>query len=139
MNPETRTAKVRVELPNALGLLKPGIYGSVAITAGEGKIEQRLAVPDSAVLDSGTRQIVLVRLDEGHFEPRVVKLGRNTDGYVEVLEGVASGESVVTSANFLIDAESNLKGALDSIESPSTQGMQPTGEAPQPPHQHEGQ
>ncbi len=117
MNPETRTAKVRIELPNAHGLLKPGIYGSVAITARDGQTE-RLTVPDSAVLDSGTRQIVLIRLDEGHFEPRLVKLGRKTDGYVEVLEGVANGESVVTSANFLIDAESNLKGALDGLESP---------------------
>ena len=142
MASETRTAKVRIELPNALGLLKPGIYGSVAITAGDGQAE-RLTVPDSAVLDSGTRQIVLVRLDEGHFEPRVVKLGRKTDGYVEVLEGVASGESVVTSANFLIDAESNLKGALDALESPTTQGHKSSGEALReekpPQHQHRGQ
>ena len=142
MNPETRTAKVRIELPNTLGLLKPGIYGSVAITSGDGQAE-RLAVPDSAVLDSGPRQIVLIRLDEGHFEPRLVKLGRKTDGYVEVLEGIANGENVVTSANFLIDAESNLKGALDGLESPTKQGNQSTKEAidkAKPPlHQHGGQ
>jgi Cu(I)/Ag(I) efflux system membrane fusion protein len=141
MAPETRTAKVRIELPNTLGLLKPGIYGSVSITSGDGQVK-RLTVPDSAVLDSGTRQIVLVRLDEGHFEPRVVKLGRKTDGYVEVLEGVESGESVVTSANFLIDAESNLKGALDGLEPPGTQGdksAKALGEAKPPRHQHGGQ
>ena len=120
MAPETRTAKVRIELPNPQNLLKPGIYGSVALTTGDGQVG-KLTVPDSAVLDSGTRQIVLVRLYEGRFEPRVVKLGRKTDGYVEVLAGVASGENVVTSANFLIDAESNLKGALNGLESPTHQ------------------
>ncbi len=120
LSTETRTVKVRIDLPNALGLLKPGIYGSVAITAGDGQSE-RLTVPDSSVIDSGIRQVVLVQLNEGRFEPRVVNLGRKADGYVEVLDGVAKGESVVTSANFLIDAESNLKGALDGLESPKHQ------------------
>ncbi|MFZ4700188.1 MAG: efflux RND transporter periplasmic adaptor subunit, partial [Candidatus Methylumidiphilus sp.] len=120
LSTETRTVKVRIDLPNAPGLLKPGIYGSVAITAGDGQSE-RLTVPDSAVIDSGIRQVVLVQLNEGRFEPRVVNLGRKADGYVEVLDGVAKGESVVTSANFLIDAESNLKGALDGLESPKHQ------------------
>ena len=127
---ETRTAKLRIELPNPLGLLKPGIYGSVTLTAADGMAE-RLAVPDSAILDSGTRQVVLVQLPEGRFEPRVVSLGRKADGYVEVLSGVADGESVVTSANFLIDAESNLKGALDALEQPG--GKIPTEAQP---HQH---
>ena len=71
-----------------------------------------LAVPDSAVIDSGTRQVVLVAKGEGRFEPRAVKLGRRGDGYVEVLEGVGKDEEIVTTATFLIDAESNLKAAL---------------------------
>ena len=74
-----------------------------------------LAVPDSAVLDSGTRQVVLVQRGEGLFEPRSVKLGMRADGYVEVLDGVAAGDEVVVRANFLIDAESNLKAALETF------------------------
>jgi Cu(I)/Ag(I) efflux system membrane fusion protein len=125
---ETRTAKLRIELPNLNGLLKPGIYGSVELTAADGKAE-RLAVPDSAILDSGTRQVVLVQLAAGRFEPRIVRLGRKADGYVEVLSGLTIGENVVTSANFLIDAESNLKGALDALEQPG--GKPPTEAQPQ--------
>jgi Cu(I)/Ag(I) efflux system membrane fusion protein len=73
-----------------------------------------LAVPEGAVLDSGTRQAVLIDKGEGRFEPREVKVGRRGGGYVEVTEGVSVGDAVVTSANFLIDAESNLKAALKS-------------------------
>ncbi|WP_454754860.1 hypothetical protein [Cupriavidus basilensis] len=71
-------------------------------------------MPDSAVLDTGARQLVLVQREEGKFEPRPVKLGMHADGYVEVLEGVKAGEMVV-SANFLIDAESNLKAAIGGM------------------------
>jgi Cu(I)/Ag(I) efflux system membrane fusion protein len=73
---------------------------------------QVVAVPDSAVLDTGARQLVLVQREEGRFEPRTVKTGTRADGYIEVLEGVKAGENVVVSANFLIDAESNLKAAI---------------------------
>jgi Cu(I)/Ag(I) efflux system membrane fusion protein len=110
VTPETRTAKIRVELANPGQLLKPEMYASVELAAGGAA--PRLAVPDSAVLDSGTRQVVLVRRGEGLFEPRAVKLGTRADGYVEVLDGVKDGEDVVVSANFLIDAESNLKAAI---------------------------
>ncbi len=109
--PETRTAKVRIELPNAQGLLKPAMYGRVELASFPNKGEV-LAVPDSAVLDTGIRQLVLVDLGEGRFEPRTVKLGMHADGYAEVLGGLEAGETVVISANFLIDAESNLKAAL---------------------------
>ncbi|MBS0336215.1 MAG: efflux RND transporter periplasmic adaptor subunit [Proteobacteria bacterium] len=109
--PETRTARVRIELANGQGLLKPAMYARVEIASSRGKAKV-LAVPDSAVLDTGTRQVVLVDLGGGRFDPRAVKLGSRADGYVEVLEGVKAGEAVVVSANFLIDAESNLKAAL---------------------------
>jgi Cu(I)/Ag(I) efflux system membrane fusion protein len=79
-----------------------------------------IAIPISALIDSGNRQIVLIAKGEGRFEPRPVKLGRHGDGYVEVLEGVNQGEKVVTSANFLIDAESNLKAALQAFTQPET-------------------
>ena len=71
-----------------------------------------IAAPESAVLDGGTRQAVLIDKGEGRFEPREVKIGRRGGGYVEITDGVTEGEAVVTSANFLIDAESNLKAAL---------------------------
>jgi Cu(I)/Ag(I) efflux system membrane fusion protein len=105
----TRTARVRIELPNPDGALKPDMYGTVAIASAT---PAALAVPDSAVIDSGTRRVVLVEKGEGRFEPREIKTGKRGDGYVAVLEGVAEGEKVVVSANFLIDAESNLNSAL---------------------------
>ncbi|NOU21335.1 MAG: efflux RND transporter periplasmic adaptor subunit, partial [Methyloglobulus sp.] len=115
---DTRTVKVRIELPNGEGLLKPGLYGSVTLAA-LGNNNPRLAVPDSAIIDSGTRQIVLLKRGDGQFEPRVVKLGLQADGYREVMEGLKAGDEVVTRANFLIDAESNLKSALDSFKNPA--------------------
>ena len=115
---ETRTVKVRIELPNSEGLLKPGLYGSVVLATQEGK-DAHLAVPDSAVIDSGVRQVVLLQRSAGQFEPRAVKLGLQADGYREVLEGLKAGDEVVTRANFLIDAESNLKSALDSFKNPA--------------------
>jgi Cu(I)/Ag(I) efflux system membrane fusion protein len=107
---QTRTARIRVELPNPDELLRPEMYVDAEIETGTP--DSVLAVPESAVLDSGTRQAVLVDKGDGRFEPRQVKLGRRGGGYVEITDGVAEGEAVVTSANFLIDAESNLKAAL---------------------------
>jgi Cu(I)/Ag(I) efflux system membrane fusion protein len=114
---ETRTARVRIELPNPDGRLKVDMYADVMLQAGAGDAAVT-AVPDSAVIDSGTRQVVLVAKGEGRFEPRPVKLGRRGDGYVEILDGIGQGEAVVTSATFLIDAESNLKAALQSFTQP---------------------
>ncbi len=111
---ETRTAKVRVELANPQALLKPSMYARVEFISAHGK-GQALSVLDSSVLDTGTRQLVLVQRGEGRFEPRPVKLGMHADGYIEVLEGVKAGENVVVSANFLIDAESNLKAAFSGF------------------------
>lgn len=120
VNSETRTAKVRVVLSNADGVLKPDMYASIHLMSGHGA--SVLAVPDSAVIDSGMRQVVLVQLTEGMYEPREVKLGLRSDGYVEVAEGLSEGENVVVRANFLIDAESNLKAALGSFGDHSSHG-----------------
>lgn len=110
LNAKTRTARIRVEVPNPDETLRPEMYVDAEIETGPpGPV---LAVPESAVLDSGTRQAVLIDKGQGRFEPRDVKLGRRGGGYVEIAEGLAEGEAVVTSANFLIDAESNLKAAL---------------------------
>jgi membrane fusion protein, copper/silver efflux system len=114
---ETRTARVRIEIPNPDGRLKIDMYADVVFQAGADE-EPAIAVPASAVIDSGTRQVVLVAKGEGRFEPRAVKLGRRGDGYVEVLDGISKGEEVVTSATFLIDAESNLRTALQAFTQP---------------------
>jgi len=110
LNAQTRTARVRIELANPDGLLRPDMYVDAEINTGSP--DPVLSVPDSAILDTGTRQAVFVDKGDGRFEPRDVKLGRRGDGYVEVRDGVAEDERVVVSANFLIDAESNLKAAL---------------------------
>jgi membrane fusion protein, copper/silver efflux system len=114
---ETRTGRVRIEVPNPDGRLKVDMYADVVFQAGADE-KSVVALPTSAVIDSGTRQIVLVARGEGRFEPRPVKLGVRGDGYVQILEGVEKGEEVVTSATFLIDAESNLKAALQSFTQP---------------------
>jgi Cu(I)/Ag(I) efflux system membrane fusion protein len=113
LNPSTRTVRVRIELQNPDFLLRPDMYAEAEIDIGSG--QPTLSVPVSAVIDSGDRQIVIVDKGEGRFEPRPIKLGRRGEGYVEIREGVADGELVVTAANFLIDAESNLKAALKSL------------------------
>jgi Cu(I)/Ag(I) efflux system membrane fusion protein len=113
VNKETRTTRVRIELPNPESVLLPDMYADVEITTGSGK--PTIAVSDSAVIDTGARQIVLIDKGEGRFEPRDVKLGARGNGFAEIREGVAEGERVVTSANFLIDAESNLKAALQGM------------------------
>jgi|CXWL01.1.fsa_nt_gi Cu(I)/Ag(I) efflux system membrane fusion protein len=114
VTPETRTAIVRVVLPNPDGLLKPAMYARVEFASSHSK-DKVLAIPDSAVLDTGTRRVVLVDLGAGRFEPRTVKLGMHANGYAEVLGGINAGEAVVVKANFLIDAESNLKAVLSGF------------------------
>jgi len=113
LNAETRTVPVRLELANPGGLLKPGMFAQLELAVGaKGKV---LTVPVSAVIDSGARQMLLVQVGDakdGRFEPREVKLGARSENYLEVLSGLREGETVVTSANFLIDAESNLKAAI---------------------------
>ena len=115
---QTRTARIRVELPNPDELLRPEMYVDAEIESGSP--EAVLAVPESAVLDNGAQRAVLVDKGEGRFEPREVKVGRRGGGYVEITQGLSEGEAVVTSANFLIDAESNLKAALKGFAEATT-------------------
>jgi Cu(I)/Ag(I) efflux system membrane fusion protein len=113
LSPDTRTVPVRIELPNPDGLMKTAMYADVVFrTEGE---ESAAAVPDSAVIDSGERQVVIVAKGDGRFEPRAVKLGRRGEGYAEVTDGLRPGEEIVTAATFLIDAESNLRAALQGF------------------------
>ena len=117
LNAATRTVPVRVELTNPGLLLKPGMFAQVELpVSAKGAV---VTVPVAAVIDSGIRQIVLIQQGEGRFEPREVKLGARSDTHIEILEGVKEGELVVTTANFLIDAESNLKAAISGFGAPA--------------------
>lgn len=113
INKETRTGRVRIELENEDGRLLPDLYVDAEISTGSET--PVLTVADSAVIDSGNRQIVILDKGEGKFEPRPVKIGQRGNGRTEITEGVAYGDKVVVTANFLIDAESNLKAALQGI------------------------
>jgi len=104
---ETRTAKVRLTLPNPRGELKPQMFTNVEIRINLGK---KLTIPDSAVIDTGKGQVVYVDRGNGFFEPREIQTGLRADGAVEVLRGLKTGEKVASSANFLIDSEAQLKG-----------------------------
>ena len=134
---ETRTTRVRVELANSGLRLKPGMYATLHITsAGRGNF---VTVPRSAVLSTGQRNVVFVRRPDGMLEPREVAIGLTSDDRVEIRQGVANGETVVASATFLIDAESNLGAVLGGMANmpgmdvpgmPGTQMDQPKPAAP---------
>ena len=104
---DTRTAKVRLTLANPEGRLKPQMFTNVEIRISLGR---RLTIPDSAVIDTGRGQVVYVDRGNGAFEPREVQTGVRADGAVEILRGLKTGETVASSANFMIDSEAQLKG-----------------------------
>ncbi|MCU1347032.1 MAG: efflux transporter, family, subunit [Acidobacteria bacterium] len=109
---QTRTASVRIELENTNGLLKPDMYAEVILQQPEAA---SVAVPDSAVMNTGTRSVVFVARGDGTFEPRQVTTGAMADGFYAIRSGVQPGERVVVDANFLIDSESRLKSALSQM------------------------
>jgi Cu(I)/Ag(I) efflux system membrane fusion protein len=129
LNPETRTARVRVELPNPGLQLKPGMYATFRFSASTPAV---LSVPRSAILATGKRSLVFVRDPAaGTLQPREVTTGQATDDRIEILTGLAEGETVVASATFLVDAESNLGTALGGMAS------MPGMDLPTPP-EHQG-
>lgn len=109
LSAQTRTAKVRFTVPNAKMMLKPQMFVNVEIPIDLG---ERLLIPESAVIDSGPRQVVYVAKGAGMFEPRIVKLGVRGDRMVEVLQGLQAGERVAAAGTFLIDSEARLKGII---------------------------
>ncbi len=120
---ETRTVKVRIEFDNPRGELKPDMYARVEILAGAER--KGLAVPKEAVIRGGKRDMVIVASGGSRYAPRQVKLGIESEGYFEALEGLTEGEKVVTSAQFLIDSESSLKEAAQKMlagDQPSADG-----------------
>jgi hypothetical protein len=112
---QTRTLKVRLQLDNSRGRLRPGMYGTVTIT---GPAAAALVVPSDAIVDSGTEQIVFVTEGDGYFDPRPVKTGRRLGDAVEILDGLAEGETVASGATFFLDSESQLRGALRAYQAP---------------------
>jgi len=110
LNMATRTVPVRIALLNADGRLRPGLFAEVVFAGGGG--EAVVAIPETAVIDSGRRRVAFVARGEGLFEPRDLETGARGDGFVEIRKGVEEGEDVVVRGTFLVDAESNLKAAL---------------------------
>jgi Cu(I)/Ag(I) efflux system membrane fusion protein len=104
---ETRTARVRFLIPNTGGSLKPQMYTNVEMKIDLGR---KLAIPNDAVIDTGTRQIVYVDRGEGYFEPREVQLGIRAEGLREVIKGLKAGEKIAAEGAFLIDSEAQIKG-----------------------------
>ena len=110
---KSRTVTVRVEFSNPEGVLKPGMYSEVLFRSDQG---EALAIPKTAVLDTGSRKLVFVSRGEGRFEPREIRTGNLTGDYYQILSGLRAGEQVVTSANFLIDSESQLSTAMGAMK-----------------------
>jgi len=112
----TRTTKVRVEIENPGGQLKPDMFADVTLDV---ELGSALVVPEGAIIDAGARKLAFVDLGEGRYEPREVTLGARADAGFVVLSGLAAGEKVVVAANFLIDSESSLRAAVQSMKSTS--------------------
>ena len=115
----TRTLRMKIEIANREGRLRAGMFGTVRFSPTT--VEDALVVPTQAVLRTGRRNVVVVDLGEGRFEPREVRIGREAPGLVQILSGLAEGETIVTSSQFLIDSESSLQAAVQNL----TEG--PTG------------
>lgn len=131
LSADTRTARVRIVVPNQDGALRAAMYANVQIEAAAGAAPV-LAVPSSAVIDNGIRQVVLIDRGEGRFEPRGVQLGSHGDSWIQVISGVTAGEKVVVGANFLIDAESNLRAALQGFSAGADDKTQATQQGATP-------
>jgi Cu(I)/Ag(I) efflux system membrane fusion protein len=127
LDPKARTAKVRIDVPNPSGQLRPEMFGEVVL-AGEAR--EALRVPADAVIDSGTRNVVFVALPDGKFQPREVKLGDSDGAWTEVLAGVEQGDGVVTRANFLVDSESRLRASLEALSAATPKLATPAPSSP---------
>jgi Cu(I)/Ag(I) efflux system membrane fusion protein len=131
IDPQTRRARIRVEFINTGGTFKPGTYVTVSITTRGGHV---LAVPKEAVIDTGAKQVAIVAHPNGYFEPREIRVGQPTDEFYPVLSGLAVGDLIVTSAQFMVDSEANLQSAMQAM-SLSMPGMDTGGakKVPSPP------
>jgi Cu(I)/Ag(I) efflux system membrane fusion protein len=132
LDPRSRTAKVRVEVPNPAGDLRPEMFGEVVL---RGETRTGLRIPADAVIHSGTRSVVFVALPDGKFQPREVRLGQGDAQFVEVVSGLEVGDGVVTRANFLVDSESRLRASLAALPggAPAPAPESPAAAPPSPP------
>jgi Cu(I)/Ag(I) efflux system membrane fusion protein/cobalt-zinc-cadmium efflux system membrane fusion protein len=131
LDPKTRTARVRLELDNPGGVLKPDMFANVSIEAETRK--GVLAVPEEAVIRSGLRNLIVVALGDGRFQPRDVTLGLDTgDGWLEVRDGLHESEQVVTSGQFLIDSESKLQEAVQKLLASNSDSIDAAGSTDSP-------
>lgn len=130
LNPETRTVRVRIDIPNPSGALKPEMFATVELQSP--LAVEAVAIPEQAVIHSGERNVVVIALGDGRFESRNVNLGVLAGGFYQVLDGVTEGEDIVVSSQFLIDSESNLKAALQGMNEGSDSTVDST------PMLHEG-
>lgn len=113
LEPKSRTVKIRIELPNK-GELKPAMFANIVIEGND--LGKKPVIPENAIIRSGLKDIVILSLGNGKFKPQEVKLGGYADGYYQVLSGLSEGNTIVTSAQFLIDSESNLKAAINQFQ-----------------------
>ncbi len=125
LDDKTRTNKVRVQLTNRGGRLKPGMYANVELRS---RGRSGLVVPTNAVLDSGTEQVVFIAQGDGRFQPQKVTIGRRLSDSTEILEGLKEGEQVATGATFFLDSESQFRASLQGYEASAA----PTGSATAP-------
>jgi Cu(I)/Ag(I) efflux system membrane fusion protein len=114
IDPSSRTVQIRADIPNTSGELKLGMFVNAVIKV---KLPESIVVPITALLSTGTRQVVWVQKDVGIFEPRLVKIGERSNEYVQILDGINEGETIVTSGGYLIDSESQLEAATGSKSS----------------------
>lgn len=115
INMDSRTLRVRIELPNPNGQLKQGMFAQVQLQMGNNKTH--LLIPEEAVIRTGTRNVVILALEGGHFQPVQVELGQSANGQIAILSGLQAGQKVVASGQFLIDSEASLQGVLAQMNS----------------------
>ena len=139
LDPKTRTAKVRIDVSNATGELRPEMFGDVVL---QGKSRRGVRIPADAVIHSGTKSVVFIALPDGKFQPREVQLGEGDSDFVEVVSGLEKGDGVVTRANFLVDSESRLRASLAALSTRSPAAPAPAaakdGAATENPHTGHG-
>ena len=111
---KSRTVKVRIDVSNLKGELKPSMFANVEISGPV--MDSKQIIPENAVIRSGKMDMVIISLGDGKFKPQMVKLGIYSDGYYQILNGLSEGDIIVTSAQFLIDSESNLKAAINQFK-----------------------
>ncbi|MFN3695006.1 MAG: efflux RND transporter periplasmic adaptor subunit, partial [Ignavibacterium sp.] len=124
LDEQSRTVKVRINVPNINGELKPSMFANVVIEGPE--LKPTPVIPENSVIRSGKMDIVIVDLGNGKFKPQQVTLGIYSDGYYQVLSGLSEGNKIVTSAQFLIDSESNLRAAVSQFQTGTANGKSET-------------